>query len=356
MSSRRISKPKNYRCIYCRLSKPSSEFKPEHILPRYLGNFPVYRLLDLVCSECNNKISNIERKFKEGSIEGLLSSFYELRDHGCATVSKKTLLWEIKINDKAIAQNIPLPVLIGQNNAIGPTEDLLIFEGNDFINYFKADYLEKLLKLKNAEYKSVSKKIQSIKSDKLKFFGTMPFSKRDINGLLKAYGVERELQSKAESIIHEPKPDYGTIEIIFGNSAYHAQFFAKVALEYYVFKMALVFPHKVHSTELLPIIDFILNAKGLDYTEDEVKRFLFIDKPLQLETNKRLPHKIRLFRDREGVKVQMNLFGIRVVTVTVCSNEPLSRVLSLPGKALFDYETIHSSTSFDFETGIVTES
>jgi hypothetical protein len=60
-------------CIYCLAEKPAAAFSREHVLTRaFCGQGENWTLRELVCAECNNKLSKFEAHWTSSAIESVM--------------------------------------------------------------------------------------------------------------------------------------------------------------------------------------------------------------------------------------------------------------------------------------------
>lgn len=86
-------------CIYCKKQKGDTEFslkRGDEIIPRFLGRFGWSFGNDVVCKQCNNKLSKAETIFKEGSIAGIHSAVYGIDNKRASIrVRKERINWTV---------------------------------------------------------------------------------------------------------------------------------------------------------------------------------------------------------------------------------------------------------------------
>lgn len=63
-------------CIYCLEHKPSEKFDNEHVLTRaFCGQGKNWTLVDIVCRECNGKMSAFESHWTQSAVESVMRNF-----------------------------------------------------------------------------------------------------------------------------------------------------------------------------------------------------------------------------------------------------------------------------------------
>lgn len=196
-------------CIYCKKCEKETIFstkRGDEVIPQFLGKFAWFFGPDVVCKDCNNKLSKTENLFKEGSLAGIHSAVYGVDNESASIrVRKDRVNWTISSDMGRIGmfKNVFPFVKLTDNNAC-PKSIVILDHKDSKIKYIlfveKYSLFARNQKTKNFQdrKKAIEKLRERFKKLDIKLFGDTKkgWTIERITKLLKTYGLDYKEKSQ----------------------------------------------------------------------------------------------------------------------------------------------------------------